>query len=734
MTKNRIKLRVHDTELKENCTVKQSELISYISSVQSSRSDFYKSINDSNGSQLFSSFKLDIQTQWRKSKSSKYGLERWLGTSSIGMGVFTKGRRIITETKPDISEPPRSRGRPKKGEKLTTKYRDRKKAEKRSYKETLDTFVEEELEPSELEIIPIFGSKTFEFENEQSSSGMENFQVADIGKELLSDDQAARNGATSSHGPSKALFDAIKARKRQSYSSQILFCGGPVSALRTCPRRTSKGEELVAISTFTDEKTLSFCDDAAYVQFWTYPSDLSTKAKLEFLLEIPNVSAVLCLCWCPIFIEPTKDDNVLGYLAVGTNTGIISIYCVPKNLDSLQCIGQSSSDGVPLILNAEPVTILSQPNVLVRIPGDTDQEFFIRKTPKKMPQQSSDSVTFDAENLMDATNGTSEDQKDTFSDVNHFPVLNVDWSPFLNGRFIAAASASGRIIVWNMDSKEEPLVIYPAESSSPLVTIAWLNENHLCASFRNKLIRIFDVRGAGECIFEEETPRTCGSMVATCPSILPGFVSYDTFILTLFDIQYTCCMYMALVSEEDSKNHLVIPTFNCHQVQAFRTSICDMTGLTGSVGADGRLICALSGRLASHNQTNEHNFSLARTLLHLTSHYRKSDNPTLEQANGNASSSKLVKQEFQDDNTEPSKRKLCVSHNDCCAHKWLEVRIGDAALRDQTTMRRWRKKIPDTVLDRRLESLTSFEFSRLTPGLTICGGEAGLVFIVPSVL
>lgn len=49
-------------------------------------------------------------------------------------------------------------------------------------------------------------------------------------------------------------------------------------------------------------------------------------------------------------------------------------------------------------------------------------------------------------------------------------------------------------------------------------------------------------------------------------------------------------------------------------------------------------------------------------------------------------------------------------------------------------MRRWRKKIPDTVLDRRLESLTSFEFSRLTPGLTICGGEAGLVFIVPSVL
>lgn len=98
-------------------------------------------------------------------------------------------------------------------------------------------------------------------------------------------------------------------------------------------------------------------DDTTYLQFWTFSPNSKfifiliflmliffslSEASLKFLLEIPNVSAVLSLIWCPLLTERTlghllfknldkkKDitniDDVLGYLAVGTNIGKIFIY------------------------------------------------------------------------------------------------------------------------------------------------------------------------------------------------------------------------------------------------------------------------------------------------------------------------------------------------------------------------------------------------------------------------
>ena len=46
----------------------------------------------------------------------------------------------------------------------------------------------------------------------------------------------------------------------------------------------------MVISTFTDEKLLSFSDDTTYLQFWTFkPNSASPEATLKFLLEIPDV-------------------------------------------------------------------------------------------------------------------------------------------------------------------------------------------------------------------------------------------------------------------------------------------------------------------------------------------------------------------------------------------------------------------------------------------------------------
>lgn len=37
-------------------------------------------------------------------------------------------------------------------------------------------------------------------------------------------------------------------------------------------------------------------------------------------------------------------------------------------------------------------------------------------------------------------------------------------------------------------------------------------------------------------------------------------------------------------------------------------------------------------------------------------------------------------------------------------------------------------------MDRRLETLTQLDFSLNTPGLSAVGGEAGLIFLIPSAI
>lgn len=119
---------------------------------------------------------------------------------------------------------------------------------------------------------------------------------------------------------------------------------------------------------------LGSVNEAAYIQFWTFASELeyesilstdicvlyanglfsfSKDAQLKFLLEIPDVGSIMALRWCPAFEEemlkscgneevpakrvrrtrskggaqsPSCQVDILGYLAVSTNTGQIMIY------------------------------------------------------------------------------------------------------------------------------------------------------------------------------------------------------------------------------------------------------------------------------------------------------------------------------------------------------------------------------------------------------------------------
>lgn len=81
-------------------------------------------------------------------------------------------------------------------------------------------------------------------------------------------------------------------------------------------------------------------------------------------------------------------------------------------------------------------------------------------------------------------------------------------------------------------------------------------------SFRSRCTRIFNVM-AEEQIYEDKTAKSCGTFVTTSPSILPGFVSYDTGLINMDDIQYTCTVYVTFDDANAACNtSVVMPLFN----------------------------------------------------------------------------------------------------------------------------------------------------------------------------
>ncbi|MCP9260329.1 hypothetical protein DINM_003494 [Dirofilaria immitis] len=114
----------------------------------------------------------------------------------------------------------------------------------------------------------------------------------------------------------------------------IAYCGGPISTIKSCPRKLEDGRECVAVTVFSDEEYLVSKNrrncNIDYVQFWLYdnkPDRIS--AFLWFLLEV-NYNTILCTAWCPSLRDSVKQTNKLsnfvGILAIGGVKGSISLY------------------------------------------------------------------------------------------------------------------------------------------------------------------------------------------------------------------------------------------------------------------------------------------------------------------------------------------------------------------------------------------------------------------------
>lgn len=122
-------------------------------------------------------------------------------------------------------------------------------------------------------------------------------------------------------------------------------------------------------------------------------------------------------------------------------------------------LSSSSSSVEPLILTTNPIKILEHPQFDVQIHDERNSEVIVKK-PKK------------------GESSTEAKVAPTFKTLDNFPLLCVEWTHFLRGRYLAAVSSAGRILIWDLETNDdEPLVIFSAEWNAPPLCVSWLGEH-----------------------------------------------------------------------------------------------------------------------------------------------------------------------------------------------------------------------------------------------------------------
>ncbi|KAI6199060.1 hypothetical protein M3Y96_00586500 [Aphelenchoides besseyi] len=531
-----------------------------------------------------------------------------------------------------------------------------------------------------------------------------------------------------------------------------MFCGGPISALAMCPKRDSNGDEVVAISTFSDEVNLMappFDRESTHVQFWSLPKPTDDRtAKCRFLLEIPYAT-VTALSWCPLLLDSESgistrdyDTDCLGLLAVSTTRGSVLIFRLPREL-----AGQDSK--IPPILRTQPVAVLAHPIITV------SRSFFGPKSnlmdttanqSANVTADSSDAMEVDstANTTIRTTTSENGDQSKksksflskTIVESNHadVPLTSCVWSHFHGGNQLAAVSDAGYAYIWDLSADEVefdpkaredtaehfatirsvrfPTYTFKDETwESPPSDVKWTADDEFVVCTRNRNVFMYKMPEQ-TVILSDSTLKTAGTGLHTVPSTFRGFYSYDTMCNHYEGCNYSGTNYLLL--DKSAGVFLVTPILDGHQLRVLDITVCPSSGVCSSVGLDGRVNQTLIGRVFPRLVTdNDMNFCYGRTIFQLV-RYRE---PASESKNNND----IVESAL-------------VHHTDCVTSSWLEVRAGDAGLLDMLGMRKHRYQTPEAMIDRRTESLTRISSSLLTPGSVAVGGEAGLVFFLPCLL
>ncbi|VDM97139.1 unnamed protein product [Thelazia callipaeda] len=473
-------------------------------------------------------------------------------------------------------------------------------------------------------------------------------------------------------------INSILSKKQVHEIGCIAYCGGPISTIKSCPRKLEDGRECVAVTVFPDEEYLvskNRKDSNDYIQFWLYDyKPTSTVASLWFLLEVKH-STVLCTAWCPSLRGSVKQDSKLsdfvGILAVGGINAPISFYGIRSDI-----CAQFVNNTDPLLLRC------SEPHLALNCPEC----------------------------------------------CNNSPIISISWSEIRGSSKFAAVSASGHVLIWDLDEGiASPKIISNIEWLSPPLNVAFCGSEQLAVSFREKLIRIYDLASL-TLVIEESAQRTAGmqvgNQVCSREGLFSGVFSYQQdFTLSGIHLKCGTC-YIVLGSLEG--NFFVVPLANRHEVQIWDMCICPKTGTVISVGADGRLQISLNGRLVASGSEKDFGFSVCQVVMTVVKKYEEKQ---LKQTVFliNEPTSDIISQIDDGECEVGTDFPLPLTNLDLCAEKsYLEFCFED--------IKHTKTPIPQFSLDLRTESLNRLAVSEPSGQLVISGGEAGLLIFIPCYL
>uniref|UniRef100_A0A7E4W2S8 RING-type domain-containing protein n=1 Tax=Panagrellus redivivus TaxID=6233 RepID=A0A7E4W2S8_PANRE len=306
------------------------------------------------------------------------------------------------------------------------------------------------------------------------------------------------------------------------------------------------------------------------------------------------------------------------------------------------------------------------------------------------------------------------------------PLIAIDWSVYSQCRKIAAVSASGFVHFWDLgtisEDEESDKVTKPYANlcdeawEAPPNSVKWINEDAVAIGFRNRMVIYYQVSTLRQ-LYSDATNRSAGHIVGGQQITFPGTFSFDSVrvVPVAGQIPYPIGMYQVL--DMITNTGLVLSLPNRHFGQCFDLSICENSGVLASVGVDGRLVESLNGRITPRGENQDFACAIIRPIFQLVRHripHSAIENPDVA----------------YDTEAEPLAPPPLVEHDLLTKSAWLEVRFGDAVdpVVDNTI------EIDRATFDRRIETLTRVEFSRHSPGVALVGGEAGVVFIVPTSL
>ncbi|CAI5437515.1 unnamed protein product [Caenorhabditis angaria] len=284
------------------------------------------------------------------------------------------------------------------------------------------------------------------------------------------------------------------------------------------------------------------------------------------------------------------------------------------------------------------------------------------------------------------------------------PITRISWLWQNGGEILAAINAAGNLIIWNLEEDlKNPKVFRDPTWASPATDVAFLNENLLVVGFRERLIRVFKLDNMSQAYLHDNSAKMAGQKVLADARVFDSFFSYQAEYNSTEKSYGTGIGYFS-IDHGANPSFTVVPLFNLHQLMTSQVAIQPTRGIVVSCGIDGRLCASANGKITNANQSLTP-YSASRDLLLLTR--RKVEKE---------------KEETDEKKVEPT----CFEHENVCENMWIEMEFDQKELHKAPQL---------SCRDQRIESLnvveTNNDFERPT---VFCGGEAGLLFVVPCSL